>query len=56
MQEWLTLRDHVRALLLEGKRSNHDDFKLLFDVWGESKIREMAQEVLKDLKKEEANA
>lgn len=46
--DWFTLRDHIRNLLRDGKRAKHEDFQALFQVWGEEKIRKMAQEILKE--------
>jgi hypothetical protein len=53
--EWTTLRDHIRNLLRDGKRGTHPDFKLLFEVWGEPKIRDMATEILREEKEKSKN-
>jgi hypothetical protein len=50
--DWFTLRDHVRNLLRDGKRSQHEDFQTLFQVWGKERITKMAQEILKEEKNE----
>lgn len=48
----LTLRDYIKALLLDGKRSQHEDFQKLFAIYGKDKITLLAHEILKELKDE----
>lgn len=43
-----TLNDYVKSLLKDGKRSQHPDFQRLFLVFGEAKIREIAEKLLKE--------
>lgn len=58
MSEELTLksvesfRNYVRELLKDGKRSQHEDFQILFRFFGESKISEIAKEELKKMRDE----
>lgn len=53
MPDWVTLRDYIRELLLDGKRSQHEDFQKLFGLYGEEKITRLAKEILKEEKKNE---
>lgn len=48
-----TLRDHVRDLLLDGKRSKHPEFLVLFNIYGEDRITKMAKEILAEDKEKE---
>lgn len=41
-----SFRKHVRQLLLDGKRSQHEDFQLLFRIFGKDKVVEIAKEEL----------
>lgn len=41
-----TLEDYVRALLKDGKRSQHPDFQALFVAFGKERITEMAKRLL----------
>lgn len=50
--DWFQLQDYVEKLLLEGKRSQHEDFQLLFRIFGEERIRKMAEESLERFKDE----
>lgn len=51
MRDWVTLDEHVRDLLGEGKSSAHEDFQRLFRIYGETKIRQIAQTILKEKRK-----
>lgn len=46
----VTLEDHIQGLLRDGKRSQHEDFKLLFRVYGRDKIVEIAKRFLEQEK------
>lgn len=48
--DWFQLQDYVEKLLLEGKRSHHEDFQMLFRIFGEDRIRKMAKEILEKMK------
>lgn len=50
MNEWTTLKDHIRKLLLEGKSANHEDFKPFFELFGKDKIIALALEIKKEEK------
>lgn len=50
MDEWKTLKDHIRKLLLEGKRGNHPDYIPFFEIFGKERIVRLAKEVLKEEK------
>lgn len=52
-KEWMTLREYVDSLLLDGKRSQHEEFKLLFTAFGKEKIVALAKELLEMHKREE---
>lgn len=45
-----SFRKHVRQLLLDGKRSQHEDFQLLFRIFGKDKVVEIAKEELARMK------
>lgn len=47
-----SFRAHVRSLLRDGKRSQHEDFQLLFRVFGKEKVTAIAKEELEKLNKE----
>lgn len=49
----MTLREYVDSLLLDGKRSQHEEFKLLFTAFGKEKIVALAKELLEMHKREE---
>jgi hypothetical protein len=49
----LSLAEYIETLLRQGKRSDHDDFKVLMDVWGRDKIVALAKDVLARIKSEE---
>lgn len=51
--EWASLKDYIRILLKDGKRSEHKDFRLLFLIYGKDKVTEIAKEVLNEEKKSE---
>lgn len=40
-----TLRKHVENLLKDGKRSQSEEFQVLFRVFGEERIRKMVSEI-----------
>lgn len=42
----LKLNEYIEKLLLDGKRSQHEDFQVLFRVFGKDRIVEMAKEIL----------
>lgn len=46
-----SFRNHVRQLLLDGKRSQHEDFQLLFRIFGKEKVVEIAKEELARMNK-----
>lgn len=50
MSEWTELKEYVEALLKDGKRSQHEDFQVLFRIFGEEKIRKMVDGILAELK------
>ncbi len=39
-----SLQEYIRSLLLDGKGSKHEDFQLLFKVFGKEKIVKIALE------------
>lgn len=41
-----TLTDYIGSLLKDGKRSQHEDFQILFLVFGKDKITEIAKRLL----------
>lgn len=41
-----TLEDYVRALLKDGKRSQHPDFQALFVAFGRDRVIEIAKRLL----------
>jgi len=45
-----SFRRHVRQLLLDGRRSQHEDFQLLFRIFGKDKVVEIAKEELARIK------
>lgn len=45
--DWVPLTKYIENLLRSGKRSKDPEFKLLFGIYGEKKIREMAEYSLK---------
>lgn len=53
-RQWVTLEDYIEGLLLDGKRSGHEDFQKLFAVFGQAKITEIAKRKLIELKKKES--
>lgn len=48
--DWVPLTKYIENLLRVGKRSKDQEFKLLFSIYGEQKITEMAKEILKKWK------
>jgi len=54
--DWFQLQDYVEKLLLEGKRSQHEDFQMLFRIFGEERIRKMAKEILEKMKSEKGDS
>jgi predicted CopG family antitoxin len=55
MKEWQTLADYIKELLLDGKRSPHPDFQLLFRLFGKDHITEIAKTLLKEEKEKSKN-
>jgi predicted CopG family antitoxin len=55
MNERTTLNDYIRELLLQGKRSTHPDFEILFRIFGKEHITEMARAILKEEKEKSKN-
>lgn len=52
--EWgWNLEKYVEALLKDGKRSQHEDFQILFRVFGKQRIVKIATELLDKEKKED---
>lgn len=45
-QEWFEFRQYIESLLLDGKRSQHPDFQVLFNVFGREKVIAIAKEIL----------
>lgn len=56
LREVKTFRNHVRGLLLQGKRSQHPDFQLLIRIFGEETVREVAKEELAKMKEEKSES
>jgi hypothetical protein len=48
--DWFLLKDYVEDLLKDGKRSQHEDFQMLFRIFGEERITKMAKEILESWK------
>lgn len=46
--DWVELKDYVRILIGQGKRSEHDEFKVLFEVFGKQRITLMAREIMRE--------
>jgi predicted CopG family antitoxin len=55
MNERTTLNDYIRDLLLQGKRSTHPDFEILFRIFGKDHITEIAKTLLKEEKEKSKN-
>lgn len=53
--DWFQLSDYVEKLLRDGKRSQHEDFQMLFGVFGEERITKMAKEMLEKWKQNESS-
>lgn len=53
--EWASLKDYIRILLKDGKRSEHPNFKLLFLIYGREKVIELAKEVLEEEKQKDGS-
>jgi hypothetical protein len=54
---WKDLRWYIATLLRDGKRGGHEDFKILFRIFGKEKIAFIAKEILasSECGKEETN-
>jgi hypothetical protein len=55
MNQIKTLQDYIQELLLDGKRSPHPDFQLLFRLFGKDHITEIAKTLLKEEKEKSKN-
>lgn len=53
MKDRVTLKDHIRELILEGKRGNHPDYLPFFELFGREKIIALAKEIKAEEKKNE---
>jgi spore maturation protein SpmB len=51
MTEPLSLNEYIENLLRRGLRSKDEEFQVLIRVFGEAKIKKMAQEILEAWKK-----
>lgn len=47
-----SFRAYIRTLLKDGKRSQHEDFQVLFRLFGKEKVTEIAKEELRKMKNE----
>jgi len=45
MKDRVTLEEHIRTLILEGKRGNHPDYKPFFELFGKDKIVALAKQI-----------
>jgi hypothetical protein len=50
---WYQLPEYIESLLKDGKRSQHEDFQVLFRVFGKDRIVKLAKEILEKEKKED---
>lgn len=51
--EWITLEQHIQDLLIEGKRSQSEEFKQLFRIFGMTKVAEIARRLLPEVNQQE---
>lgn len=51
--EWTQLSEYIDGLLKDGKTSKHEDFQVLFRVFGKEKIVGIWKEIQEKEKKEE---
>lgn len=52
---FVTLKEHIKKLLLEGKRGNHPDYLPFFELFGREKIIALALEIKEEEKRREEN-
>lgn len=49
------MSEYVESLLKNGKKSDHEDFKILFNIFGQEKITKIAKEILQKEKNARTN-
>lgn len=54
-KNWMQLEEFIETLLRAGKRSQHEDFQMLFRIFGEQRITKIAKEMLEKWKQDEAD-
>lgn len=54
-KEFTQLSEYVESLLKNGKKSDHEDFKILFNIFGQEKITKIAKEILQKEKNARTN-
>lgn len=52
--DWFLLNDYIEDLLKSGKRSQHEDFQMLFRIFGEERITKMAKALLEKWKQDDS--
>lgn len=53
MNKFLPLEKYIELLLKDGKRSQHEDFQILFGLFGKERVTKIAKEFLELEKKKD---
>jgi Ca2+-binding EF-hand superfamily protein len=53
-KDWMQLEEFIETLLRAGKRSKHEDFQMLFRIFGEERITKMAKDSLEKWKQNDS--